>query len=288
MLGLLLNSLTLTKKEESMFTKSFKVISLAVIIAIMSSGCSPYIKNGSDQWRSWFDVQRKYAEALDKSIGTDKLYEIVPIMGPIYPIGTPITAGTSSPITLSCKIDTDALIKTDFQPVPITTEDRKFELSLGMSDSLKKTLKGIADLGVKVASTKTLEISYSELSQIVAPEDAIRQALGETNCLNAVKGHKIAFIRGLICGSMKAISDSKLEVDPTIKVANIGDFTVKYNAKGSFNLEDPKSDRPRFFIVSEIDVTTKLVRDNEINEIPVLNFSKPSQETLKELIADTR
>ena len=270
-----------------MFTKSFKVISTAVIIAMMSSGCPPKEPGPTGQLNSWFDVQRKYAEVLNKNIGADSLYKIVPIMGPIYSIGTPIRPGTSSPITRSCKIDNDALIETDFQPLPVTKEDRTFDLNLGMADSLKKALKGLPDLGLKVTSTKKMEISYSELSQFVAPEDVIYRALSETNCLNAIKGHKIAFIRGLICGSMKAISDSNLDVDPTVKIANIGDFTVKYNDKGSFNLEDSKSDRPRFFIVSEMDVTTELIRDDEITEMPVVKVSKPSQETLKGLIENT-
>ena len=94
-----------------MFTMSFKVISIAVIIVIMSIGCShfpPKLPESTRQLSSWFDVQRKYAEVLNKNIGTDNLYKIVPIMGPIYSIGTPITAGTSSPITTSRSLTSPA------------------------------------------------------------------------------------------------------------------------------------------------------------------------------------
>jgi hypothetical protein len=271
-----------------MFTKSITIIT-TVIIAIMLSSCSIFKPKPTEQLNSWFDVQRKYADVLDKNIGTGELYKVVPIVGPIYSIGTPITPGTSSPITNLCTINKKDLIKTDFSPLPITKEERTFDLNLQMADALKKALNGLADLGLKIESIKSMELSYADLSQVIAAEDAIQNALSNTRCLNAVKGHKIAFIRGEIRGSMKAISDSNLDVDPTVKIKNIGDFTVKYNDKGSFNLEDSKSDRPRFFVVSEINVTTEILKGGggENTEVPVLKISSPSQETINGLIANT-
>jgi hypothetical protein len=157
-----------------------------------------------------------------------------------------------------------------------------------MAEALKKVLNGVAELGIKLDYTKSMELSYSDLTQCVVPEDEIEKALKEPNFLNAVKGKQIAFIRGEIRGSMKATSEKNLDVDPNVKISKVGDFTVKYNDKSEFNLEDTNKDRPRFFIVSELYVTTEKLKGSggEEKEMLVLKVSSPSQETINGLLAN--
>ena len=286
------------------------VNAVLIIVVSLSTSCMHTPPKPNEQLNSWFDVQKEYARVLDSHIGGDQ-YKIVPILGPIYSLGTPIRLQGSSPITNSCQFNKDDLSTQDFSPVPLVKEKKSFGLNLKLPPFIQNILKEIAGIGVKVDSSKAMELNYMNLSQVIATEDIIEKALRVPDCLNAIKGKKLVLIRGYIRGSLKATSDSTLDIDSKVTVFKSGELSVTYTDQGGFSIEDTKSERPRFFVVSEVEVTTKLVECADCKflksvgksaydttasivpsggvlaqEVPVLSFSKPSQASIEGLISD--
>lgn len=234
------------------------VFSVIVLSAVLT-GCFHNPPKPTEELKSWFDVQREYAAVLDEQFGKDSVYRVVPVIGPIYRIGSPLRPGTPSLITEACSIE-QRLPEQEMGQLPLIKSSKTFGLGLTLPDSIQGVLKGVAEIGARVSVSDSMELNYTNLKHESLTEEDLGRVLKKPKCRDAIKNQNVVLIRGYIRSGLKAISDNSVEIDPKIKFAKIGEFNVKYIDKGGFSIEDLQS-RPRFLVITEIQATTKAISD---------------------------
>lgn len=234
-----------------------KNLASLLLFATMLTGCGlfrPPEETAITNVETFFAVQKRYSDVLHRQIGAGDLIRIVPVVGAIYPIGTPLRAGTASPLTHTCDLTSDiGLLKTGFAPVPFTKSDRSFGANLEIPLPVANALASAINAGVKLDASTRLELNYTDLRQELLPEKSIDALFQRRACRNAIDGNRITVIRGYVHGKQRVSYGDVFTFDPKLSATALGQFSLKYKSDGSFALEDA-AERPQFMIISEYSI----------------------------------
>jgi hypothetical protein len=239
------------------------------------TSCATGSKQPSDDLASYFTVQKNYVNVLDQQIGNTALSRVVPVVGAQLPIGTPMTSGTTSPITANCKVSDAAMIlRTGFSPLPVSKSSRTFNLSAGVPVSMQKSLREALDLGIKFDSNSALEMTYSDLRQELLPEDSLSQLLNQKLCAEAVRGKTIVIIRGYVFGKAKISFGDNVDSSANAKFLKLGEYNIKYVGKSGFTVED-STERPQFAVIAEFNMSSGAGQRQTPSAASTQAFSRP-------------
>ncbi len=236
-----------------MLKKKYILFVLLCIPVVLNSCIFSSKKKPSAKLNSFFEVQKNYAEVLDEYAGGPKV-TIVPINGIIYPIGTVLAQGTNSPITKKCIFSGNEVSELPFSQQPSINFDNNFNASAKMPGVVEKALGGFFGLAGNITKTKSMTLSYADLSSAIVDEDIMEDKLLSSECSGSVSGKKITVIRGHISGKLKTTSSSKIDVGADVKILESEGMKFKYDNKGGYELLQEES-VPRFYVLCDVDMT---------------------------------
>lgn len=260
-------------------TRLCKSVLLASLLASQFlAGCSFLDGNSkpveiTNNIQSYFEVQKAYASALEQVLDRkDKSFRIVPVLFAAYARGSVLKMDSVDPVTAECRAGAAKLVAQEDQLVdfPTINSSRTFSLGRGMSKDVASIINEAVSFGANVTSSTTLTLGYEGDKQEVIPANDVSKFIREdSNCARAIAGQQVLFVRGQIFARMEVTSESKLGLGANAKAKTIGNFEIKWDNKGGFELKDTKA-VPRFLIVSELLVneSAKPVDDAGILSLP--------------------
>ncbi len=247
----------------SLFTSLFLVGCLALPVV--------FLAHNDEQVQSYLDVQKAYASALERAIGNpDRSFRIVPVKLAAYPLGSVLKPDSEvDPVTSECRAGAAQLPAQEDQLVnfPTISTSRTFSLGGGVSKDLANAINDAVNVGANVTKSEKLSLGYEGGKREIIPANDVSQFIqNNAKCARAIAGQRVLFVRGQIFTKMAVTSEANLELGANAKAATRGNFEIKWDNKGGFELKDTNA-VPRFLIVSELVV-------KETEQLPHVDHAK--------------
>lgn len=272
----------------------------SVFVLIATTSCA--LGKHTSTVKSYLDVKNSYVSALESSShwGNQPNYRlaVIPPMVEPYVPGTPISKDSYEPLTDACLVPSHLLtVSTDLADPPSSSYDSSFDISLQIPALLKQATMHVVDLRTTIDTKAKALFSLSLDKSINTRTDVLKKATLNEACLDAIVGHEVVMIRGIIYGSELISNGQNLRADMMTTIINDKAIEVRYNLTGGYEVKDI-TPKPKFWIISDwrVDIPTlrpdlsktqriAVIKDHLKDSLLDVSFSvqAPSNQTLTDL-----
>jgi hypothetical protein len=226
-----------------------------LLLPVVVSGCCgvfgtcPPVRSQT----SYYDALKIYASSLNSNVfHDDPQFEIVPVTGVMYPIGTIMVDGNG---VNACVVAPSLLQNSEpMAPQPPVV----WNTSAGLSGSVPASmLGGLATAGLTLKANSSASLSMGEpiTEDEVRLDDFQQKVATDPACLQAIAGRRVDLVRGLIKASEKWSWDAGTTVSANAQVGPTSagpGFALDF-ASGNVPVAiEETSASPRFFVVTPI------------------------------------
>ena len=229
---------------------------LSLLAVAGLAGCTTAgstVDTAAEETISYIEAKKNYAKAIATAISnSNPQYRIVAITGPQYAPGTVLDpANPVDLLTRKCLLTDDILATENWADFPTLSRSTSFKADLSVTDLVQRYVSEIANLGLNIDKTKSMNFSMTELSQQLAPRDEFLEALAQEECYDAIFGRDVIVVRGVVLGKESLKTASQL--GSGLKIDALGDsaFNVIYGNEKNYVLEN-KAPEPKFHIITAI------------------------------------
>ncbi|MEX5213844.1 MAG: hypothetical protein NW703_06735 [Nitrospiraceae bacterium] len=225
-----------------------------IVIAVLVGGTGCVAPTNVSTPTSYAEAKQRYLQALEQDLDLTEQYSrlvSIPSFAEPSPPGAVFKKGNPRPLNTACIVAPDQRPAPQHVPElwPSGSPPRfklvEEELPLFMNVAVQR----IPRIKLAVAQSAPAMYILADTTQVVVSAEILKRALRNEACLQAILGHEILIVRGLLSGSEAVTNSRYFDPGSGEEVLKNEHVRVVYDGSGHFYVQetDPK---PKYWAVS--------------------------------------
>lgn len=210
----------------------------------------------TETFATFFTLQESAVDSIDQHMGGERWHFEPSFRYPDAEIGAHFTGNSPEPVDDNCKFDDSAIKRPKDAPLlPRYEGTSTRSLKIEGDEALLAAVKFLESAGIGLEGKTTTKLIYTDASLEYVNRTPFLQKLATGDCFKQIDEYfdePQRVVRGRLLSKMTIASNREIDNSADLKIAKVGQFTVKYDNNGGFEIIDDEI-RVRAVIICRVE-----------------------------------